>query len=439
MSEAAAYGNVASAERNSAVLRNFGWYARELVASTVWLFFAVKLLVYDVDLVVASNLHPAAGYILKYKFFFLLGSTAVLWLVLGNRRFATVVIYVFFYPFVLLLWRVPKVLLKNWIVLLVFSPALHSMVTGFRMNFVVASFAILAGLSIITSKDPIFLLASMLFLAVFYCRHLYRKFRMAFQPASVFANVAGVLRRCWAIYQTKIIPEQVKAEAQLDPTSEAYGAKLIENLNGLYTVNSILLIFAEKLKHAAISRKLDIYFIVSVLSTTLLTVIVFALEYLGLEKYKPGSFSGIPKPGFWDFLGYSFSNLMTAGLSALAPHGVLAQVLSHLQLLAALLLLVILVFVILTSIRERYREDVELAISELKNGACLIEGHIQQQYRLSLVDLELTTLVKQRSAVNFFRRCRGLHELEAEVLNQNAATQAPQTRRKSKKVRKSRP
>ena len=345
------------------------------------------------DVAIVNALPPQAATLLKYKFFVILGLTAALWLILGNCRFRVTIAYLFFYPLILLLWRIPKLLFKNWVVLLVFSPGIHSLITGFRMNFIFASFSLVAALAIAVSNDPMLLIVAMVLLALYYCRHVVRKFKMAFQPASVFANLAEVIRKFWNSYKDKILPDQVKVESQLDPNSENYRTKTIENLNSLYMVNSVLLAVAERLKGAAVSRKLDIYFIVSLLYTALLTVVIFAFEYLGLEKAYPGSFNGIKSPGFWDFLSFSFNTIMTASISPIMPKSAVAQVLAHGELVAALLLLVILVFVVLTIIRERFREDVELTIAELKNGADLIEAHIRQQYKLTMLDVELSEVL----------------------------------------------
>jgi len=413
-----ATNTASSAEVNSGsgLKRGFSrlsWWARECIAAALWLFIALKVLVYDVDVAIAKALPPQADMLLKYKIFVILGSTATLWLLLGNRRFLRGVAYIFFYPLVLILWKIPKLLFKNWVVLLVFSPAIHSMVTGFRMNFILASFSVLAGLIVAASTESVSLIAAMTFLALYYCRHVFRKFRMAFQPASVFANLAEAIRKFWNLYKDKTLPDQVRVESLLDPTSDAYRAKTLENLNSLYLVNSLLLAIAEKLKRAAISRRLDIYFIASLLCTVLLTVAIFAFEYFGLEKIHPGSFLSPIKPGFWEFLSFSFNTMMTAGISPITPKSAIAQVMAHSELAAALLLLVILVFVVLTIIRERFREDVELTITELRNGAELIEGHIQQQYKLTIPDVELKA---QRPTVNLLRRLRGLQELEVEMV-----------------------
>ena len=184
---------------------------------------------------------------------------------------------------------------------------------------------------------------------------------------------------------------------------------------------------AERLKRAAVSRKLDIYFIVSLLYTASLTVVTFAFEYLGLEKARPGSFNAINNLGFWDFLGFSFNTIMTASVSPITPKSAVAQAMAHGELVAALLLLVILVFVVLTIIRERFREDVELTITEPKNGADLIEVHIQQQYKLTMPDVELKALASERPVVNLLRRFRGLREIEAEVVVEKKPSDAAQT------------
>ena len=104
-------------------LARLSWWARECLAAALWLFIALKVLVYDVDVAIVNALPPQAATLLKYKFLVILGLTAALWLILGNCRFRVTIAYLFFYPLILLLWRIPKLLFKNWVVLLVFSRA----------------------------------------------------------------------------------------------------------------------------------------------------------------------------------------------------------------------------------------------------------------------------------------------------------------------------
>jgi hypothetical protein len=405
----------------------FLWWTRELVAFVIWLFIFIKILIYDIDVLAISILPRQAETFLKYKIFFILGLIAALWLFLGNRRFIRGVVYVIFYPVVVLLWKIPKMLFKNWVLLLVFSPAIHSMITNLRMSFILSVGALLAGLAIIQSNKPAILIPAMIFLGLYLCRHGVKKIKMAFHPSSVFTNIADAIRKLWAMYEEKIIPDQVKVESKLDPTSDAYRQKTLENLNSLYLINSVLQGVLFKLKKTGIGRKLDIYFISSLLYAALLTVVIFAFEYLGIEKIQPGSFTGIPTIGFWEMLSFSFNTLMTSGLSPILPKSTMAQIVAHCELITALLLLVILVFVILTIFRERFREDAELAIAELTKGAELIEGHILRQYKLTIADTEQRLVEKNRSVVNWLRRFRGLKEMEVVIINDPQPAQQANT------------
>lgn len=388
------------------------WWIRESAAYCLWVFIFVKVLVYDVDVAVVRMLPPQAEALLRFKFFVILGIIALLWLILGNRRFFKSVAYVLFFPVVVLLWKIPRLLFTNWVLLLVFSPAIHSLVTSFRMSFIFTVGALLASLAIVLSNSRLALIPAMIFLAFYLCRHGAKKIKMAFQPASVFANIANIIRQLWVSYEQKTLPGQVQIESKLDPSSEAYGEKTLEHLNSLYLVNSIFQGILFKLKQSGVSRKLDIYFISSLLYAALLTVIVFGFQFLALEKIQPGSFGVSPSPGFWDFLGLSFSTLMTAGLSPLVPKSTAALIIAHSELVVALLLLVILVFVILTISREKFREDAEQAIAELKKGAEVLEKHISEHYKLSIEDAERKLIIKHGQMINALRKFRGLTVIE---------------------------
>ncbi len=393
------------------------WWVRECAAFGLWLFILIKVLVYDVDILFVGILPPQANTFLKYKFFVILGVIALLWLTMGNRRFFSTVAYVLYYPIVVLFWQIPKLIFKNWVLLLVFAPAIHSLITNFRMNFILSVGALLSALIILLSNSPPYLIAAMTFLAFYLCRHCVKKIRMAFQPGSIFANIADIIRQFWEELQKTTLANQVQVEAKLDPTSDAYKQKTLEHLNHLYFLNSVLRGILLKLQLSGISGKLNVYFITSLLYAALLTIIVFGFEFLGLEKMQPGSFGGSGRIGFWELLGLSFNTLMTAGVSPLAPKSAVAQLLAQCELVFALFLLVILVFVILTIFRERFREDAERATRELTKGAELIEGHIFQHYKLSIEDAERMLIVTNGPTVNRLRRFRGLAIIEVRATN----------------------
>jgi hypothetical protein len=155
---------------------------------------------------------------------------------------------------------------------------------------------------------------------------------------------------------------------------------------------------------------------------------MFALEYLGLERIAPGSFAGVPDPGLLDFLGLSVSTIMTADVSPL--HGVsgLAQTALYLQLLGSLLIVVLLVFVILTSIRERYKQDLDGMVHELAIASGKARELLEANYELTIAAEEAWLLEFNPPAIRWFlKQLYGearVREIEAQSAEQKDGADA---------------
>ena len=200
----------------------------------------------------------------------------------------------------------------------------------------------------------------------------------------------------------------------------------------VYVLTTGLYLLAECLREVVNSRKLDLYFLGSLFYTFVLTVVMFALEYLGLERIAPGSFAGVPDPGLLDFLGLSVSTIMTADVSPL--HGVsgLAQTALYLQLLGSLLIIVLLVFVILTSIRERYKQDLDGMVHELAIASGKARERLEANYELTIAAAEAWLLEFNPPATRWFlKQLYGearVREIEAQSAEQKDGADAQERR-----------
>ena len=65
--------------------------------------------------------------------------------------------------------------------------------------------------------------------------------------------------------------------------------KLGQKLLGIYIVTTGLYFIGEQLRGVVNSRKLDLYFVGTLLYTVFLTTLIFAVEYFGLERMAAGS------------------------------------------------------------------------------------------------------------------------------------------------------
>jgi hypothetical protein len=176
--------------------RKISFYLREFLAAAFWLFLFIKAFVYDLDLVIIRRLSVLEP-LYPYKFFFFLGLLSVAWVVLRTKRFLKTIGYVLVYPLVLLLWRVPKLLFKNWALLVIFAPAIESVLFTLKWRFTFGSLALLAALGIVLMNERGFLVVFMSVLMLYLFVHYVLRIRVAFRPTAVFADVAKVVTSMW--------------------------------------------------------------------------------------------------------------------------------------------------------------------------------------------------------------------------------------------------
>jgi hypothetical protein len=143
----------------AALARPIRW-AREAVAVLAWALLLTQLLLVDLTGWLAAR-WPLLEMVFRYRFLFLLGTIAFLWLVLGNRRFTKLCGYILAYPFVVACWHLPRILFKNWAVVVAFSPAVHSIVVSLRLNFIVFVAALVSAFLVVLASETIIVAASM--------------------------------------------------------------------------------------------------------------------------------------------------------------------------------------------------------------------------------------------------------------------------------------
>src|SRR5690606_1966566 len=100
----------------------------------------------------------------------------------------------------------------------------------------------------------------------------------------------------------------------------------------------------------------------------------------GIHRLEPDHFMTATDAGLLDFVGYSLSTALNAGISPIVPATLLAQMLSYVEVVFMLLIAVLFVFVLFTSARERHRQDLDEVVSEIggvsdRMGTFLLEHH----------------------------------------------------------------
>jgi ABC-type antimicrobial peptide transport system permease subunit len=127
----------------------------------------------------------------------------------------------------------------------------------------------------------------------------------------------------------------------------------------------------------------------------------------------PRAFSDTFTLNFWSFLGFSFGKLIHSTVVEITPANLMATLLCYSELLCALIIFVILIFVILTVAREKYKKDIDDFISELGNTTNIFQQKFLSLYEVSLPDIEIILLRDNASLVNSLRKLRGMPELSS--------------------------
>lgn len=381
---------------------------REICSVVLWLFIFIKIVIFDIDIYLAEKYAPSIRWTLNYRFFALLTLISLTLLLIGKKQFRQFLAYMIGYPFIILFWKLPKLMFRNWALAIAFAPAVYELIISFRFTFILMSVASLSALFVVLSPNPVLLVPSMICLGLYLIVDLYRNLRRAYR-SSIFQGLADLVKKMRAKFKNE---EAVMwKKVAYDPASETSTQNYNQQLFMFYILNSVVELISEKLHKVAKSRKPDLYLMASWLRTVIMTSLIYAFEYLALYKIMPLSFHPEYSLNFWNFWGFSFGKLTPSNISSIIPVSIIASALSYSELFCALVILVILVFSVLTAARERYKDDIEDFMKEVENLSNEMRGNFFRLYQIALSDVETILLQTNAQMINWLRKTRGLEEL----------------------------
>jgi hypothetical protein len=384
--------------------------ARETTAAAFWLYASVKVFVLDIDVRLAERFAPQLRWVLDVKFFILIAVVALLWLLLGNRRFVPLAAYVVCYPLILLFWRLPLAAFHRWPIVLVFAPAIYRTVVTFRSAFMLYTLALLSALGATYGAGRGILTASMFGLGVFLLGHLYRAFRKAYS-AGLIADLASLARKIRKSVEDGIFDSAATSTSPSPPDQVGIASIANDPLPGFYILPCLAEALGHRIARVATGRRYDLYLVGSWLYTVAITISVFSFEYLALHRMSPAAFASAEHASFWSFFGLSLGLLTTSNVSPIRPSSALAAGLCYAEIAGSVLMLVILAFAILTAGREAFRQDVEEFSTELRLIGTAFESRALALFQLTIDQMEYELVEKHEEMVKWLRKARGKSEL----------------------------
>ncbi|TLD72267.1 hypothetical protein FEM03_02615 [Phragmitibacter flavus] len=390
------------------------FYLIESVKITIWIAIIAKVFFVDFDELIVSHWFPQGRWFLDHGFLFSLFMFALALIFMGGKKIAYFVSSILLYPF-LLAWRLTKRFAIHWPILFAIIPALHELSGRIKAVFISYVFFLFSILVIFTSDWRPSIVISLCYLAVFLTLHYASAIKRAY-AANVFrgmAKFAGKIRMAIAdgILEKRPRTKNFAEIEALNQVDNKATIAQVEHRWTYYLTDNLINYIESKFTDFTHSRKFELMLMVSLVYTFLLTTVTFALIYSAIFMLNAQAFSIGSNTSFWSFLGLSLSRMTASGLSELVAHSNLAIAASHFQSVFQMGMIVLFVFILLTSKRERFYQGALEFKEELTKIAKAIEERVFFVTDQTLEAVELDLSSSNGSVVNFIRKLRGKPEM----------------------------
>ena len=375
-------------------------YFKEIIFFILWTIVFIKLFIIDIESVLIDKYLPNFTFLLRYRIVFYLFILILLWYILKNKRFFKNSFFFLCFPFYLIFWKIPKVLLwripryliinKNWIFMYSYINSIINQFWNLRFNIFKGVLLLLSIILTFNTNTKIILyltIVSQFFLLTII---IYNKFKVAFQPLRLFLiNVELVKfidKKKKSDFLDSIIVDIKNAEKIKDETIdkkkqlEKIEKMKKDNIEKIILIKSLFSVLSSRLKDFLSRRTYIVVFFIK----TLLTFITawFLLSMMNYISFKISnkSFDLQIVPKFFDFIYYTFHSMLHGNIKDILPSGIIAKCLDILAPIVSILITGTLITVFFTVKTEQYRDDLNEIIaysdSQLdKLEKILIENH----------------------------------------------------------------
>jgi len=390
-------------KKEKGAVSRFFFVLKEIVAILFWVYVIVKLFIFDIDIFLVNKFLPYYVWLLSFKFFILITAIAVVWLVTKNKRILSWSLYIFFYPAIVLFWKIPFFVFKqgSWIFAFALINAVISFFKSIKYNFIaaalfLASLAVVFGFSNEKLLWPAVLCLFIILLIVYVHR-----FILVFKPSSIFQMYIKIFSATRK-YGTKQASLFALEESMKNLSVVSLDQKQLErwaaNLQWSVLFNRICLFAAKKLKDYQNSGLNIISYVLTILLLIALTIFSFAVINLGLFKISSDLFNFSTIPHFFTFFYYSFNNLVFNSIKELTPIMPISQAVFMAESFFALFLVAIFISLLLSVRSQRHAEELNDAIKGIEAQGKEMEGFIKDEYKINSIEDAMIELEKLKAS-----------------------------------------
>jgi hypothetical protein len=377
---------------------------REIVAALFWFYLIFKVFIFDLDIFLVDRYFPNYYWIVEYKFLVIISLLAMVWFFTKNKNIILWALYILFYPFIVIFWKLPFFVFKqkSWIFAFAVINSIISFFKSIKYKFIVSVVFLLSMTGIFISSNHVILwVACSLILAILLAVYI-RSLIMLFKPSSIFQVYikifSGMRKHGKSFFG---IDENMK-----NLPVENYGEKQLEkwttNLQTSVLFNRVCLFSAKKLRDYQNSRLGAVSSIFTIFGLMILTIFSFAIINLGIFKINNGYFEITAIPHLFTFIYYSFNSIFFNSIKEIVPTSAISQSLSMIESLFAFFLAAIFISLIFTYKSQKRSDELNIAIQGIEEEAKDMEGFIRDEFKFNNIFEAMAELNKLKTGLAQF-------------------------------------
>jgi hypothetical protein len=366
--------------------KRFAGIMGHALAITLWTYAFVKLLAFDIDQFVADRFFPNYAWLLDYKFLFVIGAIAAIWLLTKPNTILLWLAFIVLYPVLLALWYLPKFLLKrrSWILTFATINAVLSFSTSLRFNFITFSVFLISFVVAVKSSDVQLLWPAMTLMFLILGLLYIHRFSMIFRPSSVFLSYRTIFAGVNTFFKKNFVRNEDTKQLSYEQLPVPQQQVWLTNLQMFVLFNRACLFTSKKLRDFQSSQLNLISYVLSLLMILILTAIGFAAINCALYKIDPKSFSVIGRPTFFIFFYYSFKTFLFGGIREVTALTPISESIAMVEYFLAILLTLILVSLFIFVRGDRFTSELNGVIENIEREGAGMEDFIQNEYLLNV-------------------------------------------------------
>lgn len=371
-----------------------GWgvFLYDLIAVVFWTYTLTTLFAFDVVRYAFEKLLPAYVWLLDFKVIFFLGIIAFVAIFARRAKLVFWICYILLFPLVLLLWKIPKHVLKTGSLNIIFYFAFTvlSFFKNLRFNVVAGFVGTLSAAMALFSYNPSILNISSALLLGLLITTLAGRIISVFKPSDTFV----VFRKITDAWQQSVVKKinedkQIENLALISPETGNL-TSMLSNVEQAMMSNRALLFSAKSLRDYQNSGISAVSGVFVTMFLVLITTVVFAIIYYAAYKIDPANFTYSGSPTGFAFFALSFKGMFFTGINEINPATAFTQAINMVQNFLSMFVGVIFVSIIFTSRNQALSYQIEQTIKKAEADGRAIEQAMLGRYQIgSLEELVL--------------------------------------------------